>query len=587
MRRLGALAAALAFTAGVGISVAGADDPPDPPNPGCGNGAGETHVTFSGTFDTSDEGAYVFVPFTVPTGTTRVRTHLTHTGIDLANPVTKHTLDLGLYQPRTGSDPLWGEAEFRGWGGSSRLNACVSAKEATVGFLPGPIIPGQWAAEIGVAAVAGPDEGDSDGRVDWTLDVFLSADPAHETPAWTPVDYDEAAALPDPGWYAGDFHVHARHSNPGDAAMSEVFDYAFSPIDEGGAGLDFLTLSDYVTTRHWDDIGRFQARHPGKLIIRSAEVITYRGHINNHASVDWADYRTGDVYRREADGSLTLLRPAADHTARDVFDEIHANGTGWTQVNHPTTFPSKVPAFGNLCRGCSWEYSDAETDWSRVDAFEVHTGPAGSPEKWHGQQPDQLQTPTDGTVGPNPFTPPAIEWWDRLQREGHDITGVAVSDSHRASRQELLFSPVGEGTTVVFADELSEQGIRRGILAGHAFVKLFGNHGPNLRLTARRAGTPGPVVMMGDEIEGKVIRFEATVIGKGTGPGPLTLVVLRDGVPIRSVPVTGETFTHRWVATLPGDYRIQVQRGSAIEALTNPINVERPIPGTGAAEAGN
>ena len=28
--------------------------------------------------------------------------------------------------------------------------------------------------------------------------------------------------------------------------MSETFDYAFRPLAEGGAGLDFITLSDYV-----------------------------------------------------------------------------------------------------------------------------------------------------------------------------------------------------------------------------------------------------------------------------------------------------------------------------------------------------
>ncbi len=43
-------------------------------------------------------------------------------------------------------------------------------------------------------------------------------------------------------------------------------------------------------------------------------------------------------------------------------------------MNHPTTFPSSVPGFGNLCRGCSWDYSDEETQWDKVDAFEATDG---------------------------------------------------------------------------------------------------------------------------------------------------------------------------------------------------------------------
>ena len=42
-------------------------------------------------------------------------------------------------------------------------------------------------------------------------------------------------------------HVHAEHSNYGAATMTETFEYAFKPLAQGGAGLDFITLSDYVS----------------------------------------------------------------------------------------------------------------------------------------------------------------------------------------------------------------------------------------------------------------------------------------------------------------------------------------------------
>ena len=43
------------------------------------------------------------------------------------------------------------------------------------------------------------------------------------------------ARRPDPGWYAGDFHVHGEHE-PGNATMRETFDYAFGPYGGDGRG---------------------------------------------------------------------------------------------------------------------------------------------------------------------------------------------------------------------------------------------------------------------------------------------------------------------------------------------------------------
>lgn len=565
MRRLAAGFVTLTLVAGAGLAMASADPAQDAPCTG-----GTLARTITGSFTKQQEGAYVMVPFDVPAGTTLVRLRLMHDQIQFANPVTKHTLDLGMYEVT--SDGFWDTNEFRGWGGSSRLNQCVSAHEATLGFRPGPIAAGEWAAELGIAAVAGPHEGDPDGKVNWTLEVYLET--ADQGTPWVPTPYDETPANLNPDWYAGDFHVHAEHSNRNDATMREVFDFAFGSQGQGGADLDFITLSDYVTDRHWDEIGHYQADYPGKLIIRSAEAITYRGHIINHASLNQVDYRTGPIYKWHDEAPLELVRDA--RPASEIFDAILAGGRGWTQVAHPTTFPSTVPAFGNFCRGCSWEYTDAQTDWDKVDAMEVQTGPAGT-----GRSIQNQATGLDGTLGPNPFTPLALEWFDRLQRQGHDITAVGASDSHKAGNQDLLFAPIGEGQTVVYAADLSETGIRDGIRAGHAYVKMFGSHGPDLRFSAQAAGG-GPSVIMGDELEAATVDFTATVIGKATGPGPLTLHVLLDGVPILAFPVPNDSsedsHTVSFAGAAPGDYRLQLQRGTAIEAITNPINVLIPLP---------
>jgi hypothetical protein len=527
------------------------------------NGAPDHVVT--GTFGAADRGAYVFVPFNVPAESTSVRVKLCYDQPDLPVPAEaglKHTLDLGIYDTLQSGHAYWGAAEFRGWGGSSRPNVLITPEDSTtVGFDPGDITPGLWAAEIGVAAIA--EIGDLDGGVAWRVEVFTGSDPADADDPWMPAAYDETPANPNPGWYSGDMHVHARHSNPNDSPMEAVFGYAFGSRP-ANAGLDFIALSDYVTDRHWDEIHRPQFKQfipPGKLVIRSAEVITYRGHINNHASHTWVDYRTGPIY--ELQGSTLVPRRAAT-TPSNIFDAVHA-ANGWTQVNHPTIFPSKVPPFALQCRGCSWEYTDAETNWSKVDAFEVTTGPGG------------YTDPKGNEPGPNPFTPLAIEWWDRIRRSdgGHDVTGVGASDSHKAGGETLTSAPIGEATTVVFAPELSEAGIREGVLAGHAYVKFFSSDGPDLRFTAAPA-TGGPSVMMGDALHGDAATFTATVINgmpSAASPQPRVLLVIHDGIPILAASVVDNNFSFTFPAAAPGDYRLQLMRGTAFEALSNPITL--------------
>jgi hypothetical protein len=377
-------------------------------------------------------------------------------------------------------------------------------------------------------------------------------------------------------------HVHAEHSALGDATMRETLDYAFGE----DAKLDFVTLSDYVTSSGWGEIGRLQPSYPGRLVARSAEVITYRGHLNNHVSGRYVDYRTGPVLERVADGSLVERR--APRAPSELFGLVRGAG-GFTQVNHPTIFPSEVPVFRGLCRGCPWDYSDEETDWSLVDAYEVHTGPPGN------------------DAGPNPFTLTAIEEYDRLRRDGHWVAAVAVSDSHNAGRtpNPVTQAPVGTGTTVVYAPELSEEGLRYGVQRGHTYAKVFGPSSPDLRLEAVAAGEGGPsgdpeggpsggpeggpsggpeggpsgvpegapserVAIMGDGLAAERATLRARVIG---GSSRHTLLVLRDGRQIASVPVTGDDFRHEMEVSGRGDYRIQVMRGTAVESLSTPIRL--------------
>jgi hypothetical protein len=338
--------------------------------------------------------------------------------------------------------------------------------------------------------------------------------------------------------------------------MREVFGYAFKPLSAGGAGLDFVSLTDYVTPSAWGEIGRLQHDFPGRQILRSSEVITYHGHFGNHASLRYVDHRTGPVYERAATGALRLLRPATPPRTR--FAEIRRAG-GFVEVNHPRIFyPSTTPGFAALCRGCPWEYSDAATDWNGVDAFEISTGP-----------------PNFGET-PSPFLLQAIGLYDALTARGHHLAAVAVSDSHDAGRFDATSRPVGTGTTVVRAAPLSERGVVAAVRAGHTYAKPFGNGGPDLRLVARRRGRR--VAIMGDTVRAPTATLVARVLG-GERPAapstaPRTLVLMRDGKPYRTLPV-GPGTTRLALRVGPGAYRLQLGRGDLVEGLSTPIWIGR------------
>ena len=535
--------------------------------------------TITGEFGADLAKSFVMVPFDVPAGTTAVRVKycFDQPDVPVSTPAVsaRHTLDLGLYEPRRGPG-TWGMGEFRGWGGSSHPDVTVSAEgfstegqftanprieppgKTTRAFRPGPIRAGRWAVELGVAGVVPQSLGDADGKVAWRVEIELARDRAFADQTYRPAPYDKRPAKRGRGWYAGDMHVHAEHSAYGDATMREAFDYAFGPLSQGRAGLDFITLSDYVSGSSWGEIGRHQGRYPGKLVVRSAEVITYRGHLNNHNTAKVVDYREGPIYERAPNGSLHRVRGSRPPAA--TFADIKRAG-GYTQINHPTIFPSSVALFELACRGCSWEYNAAETGYDRTDAIEIATGPSGE------KSTDQ---------GPNPFTVTAIDFYERALGTGNKVAAVGVSDSHNAGRTSnpVTQAPIGEATTVVRAEELSEPAIECGVEAGHTYVKVTGNDAPDVRMEARPPGFGGAPAIFGDTVRAASAAFDVRVTG---GPGR-TLQVVKDGQVFRTATVSGDDFRFGFTATEPGHYRLQVQRGQTIETVSSPIYLE-PGPG--------
>ena len=101
--------------------------------------------------------------------------------------------------------------------------------KTTRGFLPGPIRPGRWAAELGVAAVIPQSDGDADGKVGWRVEIDFADDPAFADEPYKPARYDSRPVRRKPGWYSGDFHVHAEHSAYGNATMTEQLQLRLQP----------------------------------------------------------------------------------------------------------------------------------------------------------------------------------------------------------------------------------------------------------------------------------------------------------------------------------------------------------------------
>ena len=128
--------------------------------------------------------------------------------------------------------------------------------KTTRAFLPGPIRSGRWAAELGVAAVIPQSEGDADGKVGWRVEIEFADDPAFADEPYKPARYDPRPVRRKPGWYSGDFHVHAEHSAYGNATMTE---HLRLRVLAGRPGRRRAGLPDPVRLRLGQRLGRDRA----------------------------------------------------------------------------------------------------------------------------------------------------------------------------------------------------------------------------------------------------------------------------------------------------------------------------------------
>ncbi|MBW2551292.1 MAG: CehA/McbA family metallohydrolase [Deltaproteobacteria bacterium] len=332
--------------------------------------------------------AFFFVEFEVPEDIVEIE-------VRHANLTPGNNLDWGLDDPNG----------FRGWGGGKGQPALVGVDAAWPSYIPGPIPAGTWKVWIGKANIV-------ETPALYEFDVFLRTEATVESQMRAP--YEDPGVLDSEArWYAGDFHVHTRHSD-GPPSIRETLEFA------EGVGLDFIMLSEHNTNSGLTLYKSVQPDFPTLLIIPGVEWTTYHGHANAIGAIEWVDFKVGV-------GGVTV----------EGAIQAYQDQGALFSINHPT-----VPG-DDFCIGCPWEY---EVDPTTVDGLETQGGP------WN-----------------------ANAFWEQMCANGSHAVSVGGSDDHNAGQGNLdnpLYSPIGAPVTMVFAEDLSVDAIMDGVRAGRTVIKV-------------------------------------------------------------------------------------------------------------------
>ncbi len=322
---------------------------------------------------------------------------------------------------------------FRGAGhrGGDTHLVTIDHTNATPGYLAGHLPAGEWNAQIDTHMIL------PGLPVSYTLEVSALEDDKvtgrqGDAKGITPLPTPHSA-LCIPHWYRGDLHSHTFHSDGG-RSVAELVQTAKD------YKLDFIFLTDHNTTSPLAEMAGYTS--PELLTLGGMELTTFYGHALCLGTHEWIDWRVRP-------GSDEMAQIAAATYARDQLFIIA----------HPC-------AIGDPgCTGCKWTY------------FDLLPGPAKLVEIWNTAWVSESNNEQ------------ALQLWYSWLNAGHRLVATAGSDAHRAT--DYANKP---GFCWVYAEERSQLGILRGLLAGHLYL----SSGPQLTFTAH---TPaGATVMMGDVV---------------------------------------------------------------------------------------
>jgi hypothetical protein len=347
---------------------------------------------------------------------------------------------------------MFDSERFRGWSGGNKSTFTVSATDATPSYLPGPIVPGRWKLILGVPNIREGVRSEYEAKIH-----FSHAGDRPDVSTFSP-----APLRTGPAWYRGDLHMHDAHSDGSCLSQSgkKVPCPLYKTVETAAErGLDFIAISDHNTISHYNDMRELQPYFDNLLLIPAREITTFQGHANVYGPTDFIDFR--------------LTSPHVPNFNR-LLNEVQSEH-GILSINHPG-----IPS-GESCMGCGWTVPN--TDFSRVTAVEVINGGA-----------------SDGPHSGIPF-------WQQQLNNGFRLTALGGSDNHDADLKPQTYSAIGHPTTVVYAENLSENAILDAIRAGHVFVDAQGSKDRAIEFTAKTATS---AASMGDEIQspaGEQIHF--------------------------------------------------------------------------------
>jgi MYXO-CTERM domain-containing protein len=266
-----------------------------------------------------------------------------------------------------------------------------------------------------------------------------------------------------------------------------------------------VELSDHNTNTQLDFIGDAQARHPTLLLIPGVEFTTYAGHANGIGATQWVDHKIG--------------MPGI--TIEGAVEAFAAQGALFS-INHPSL------EVGDLCIGCAWNHELPSDSYAAV---EIGTG------GWS----------QSGFI----FGKPAIAFWDQLCASGAHVAAIGGSDDHRAGVDLTpLQSPIGDPTTMIYAEGLTVGAILEGIRHGRTVVKLQGPGDPMIELEPN-------VAPVGDTVSAATVTLRARITG---GAGQVARFI-QDGVAGEEVTIDSDPFIHTIEVTPPleGETRVRAE----------------------------
>ncbi len=317
---------------------------------------------------------------------------------------------------RGGDDPhslmtlqLFDPAGFRGAGHrfAPRQVIEVGLNRATPGFVPGPVVAGEWTIEVDVHSVISRADGQPNA---YTLRIDSAEGADLKTTVARPTDAPASPRISEPRWLRGELHLHSEHSD-GRWTTGEMAALA------RGRGLDFMFLTDHNTTTGVDVL-RSQVGD-AISVLPGIELTTYAGHALALGADAWVDWRTGH----------------RDRTVNDMARSVRDAGS-FLVIAHPDAPPDDV------CTGCRWTHHDF--DPGLADAVEVWGG------LWNG--------PEERNQG-------CLDLWRDWLNTGRRMTATGATDAHRPEDWE---GPVP--ITYVQADAASLPSVLEALRAGRTYV---------------------------------------------------------------------------------------------------------------------